>query len=119
MIYVFQVQLDLGTELRQYIAAWKRGSEVIQRSAGARGIRLYQKIGSQDKLLNIATWDSKISRDMAMEALRRADAKTQALLHRHEDFGKVTFIGAFDEIASVFEEEPAFKTPKNIYDERA
>lgn len=102
MIYVFQVELTPGVELRQYVAAWKRGSEVIQKSAGARGIRLYQKIGEQNKLLNIAHWDSKMSRDMAMEALRRADAATHMLLHRHQDFGRVSVIGSYDEVASVF-----------------
>ena len=101
MIYVFQVELSRGVELRQYLGAWRRGSEVIQKSAGARGIRLYQKIGEQNKLLNVAHWDSKVSRDMAMEALRHADAATHALLHRHQDFGTVTVIGSYDEAASV------------------
>ena len=115
MIYVFQVELTRGVELRQYITAWKRGSEIIQRSSGARGIRLYQKIDKQNQLLNIASWDSKISRDMAMDALRRADANTHMLIHKHQDFGKVTLIGSYDEIASVFEDEPAFKTPNNRF----
>ena len=102
MIYIFEVELTQGIEFRQYLAAWKRGSEVIQKSAGARGIRLYQKIGEQNKLLNIAHWDSKMSREMAMEALRHADAATHMLLHKHHDFGKVTVIGSYDEVASVF-----------------
>ena len=102
MLYIFEVQIKRGIDPAEYIKAWKRGSQIIQRSPGALGIKLYKKRPSYPNImLNIAMWESKTARDIAMESLKHADANTRALLHRHEDFGRVTVIGEFDDTDEV------------------
>lgn len=68
MIYLFTIEVtDPGHRAEDYADAWVRASELIQRQPGARGTRLHRCSTDDRKLLAIATWDSKASRD-AMEA---------------------------------------------------
>lgn len=83
--------------MEQYVDAWKTGSAVIQKLPGARGTRLHRKIGYDNVLLAIADWESKEARDAAMEALGRADAATREITQKHQAYGELTKIGAFDE----------------------
>lgn len=104
-----------GVMVEDYVRAWKVGSAIIQKSAGSYGIKLYQKVGQQNKLLNVATWESKTAREIAMESLKRADHATRVLLHRHEDFGKVNVIGEFEDTGWTVnppEEKAQKKSPK-------
>ena len=97
MRYIFQVTIKEGATVEQYVEAWKKGSELIQKHAGARGTRLLKAIGEPNKLIAIAEWDSKQSRDEAMKALSKSDAETQKVWHGHNEFGEISKVGAFDE----------------------
>lgn len=110
MLYIFEVTIKRGIEVESYIKAWRRGSEIIQKSPGSYGIRLYKKIGEPNKLLNVAAWESKTARDIAMESLKHADAHTRGALHNHEDFGTVKVIGEFDETSWVVDLPPGAKS---------
>jgi heme-degrading monooxygenase HmoA len=67
MKYIFEVHIKEGHSAEEYADAWVRASEIIQRSAGARGTRLHRKIGDPKVLIAIASWDSKADRE-AMES---------------------------------------------------
>ena len=97
MKYIFEIKIRNGHTVEEYVEAWRNGSVIIQKYSGARGTRLYRKINESDKLLAIADWESKTSRDSAMKALAESDAETQRVWKAHNEFGEFTKIGAFDE----------------------
>lgn len=97
MKYIFEIVIKPGHQVDEYVAAWKRGSAIIQKRPGARGTRLYRKIGEPNRLLAIAEWDSKEARDKAMTDLDNLDEETKNWVHKHEEFGEFIQIGAFDE----------------------
>jgi hypothetical protein len=94
MKYLFEVRIKEGHTVEEYADAWVRASELIQKHAGARGTELRRKLGEPDKLLAIASWDSKADRD-AMEA--QHDAKIDAIIRSAAPFVEVTPIGEFAE----------------------
>jgi heme-degrading monooxygenase HmoA len=94
MKFIFEVRIKAGHRAEQYADAWVRVSEILQRAPGAQGTRLHRKIGTDDVLLAIASWDSKESRD-AME--RRRDRRVDALLDEAAQHCDVRVIGEFDE----------------------
>ena len=67
MKYIFEVTVKDGHSAEEYADAWVRASELIQQAPGARGTELHRKIGEPNKLIAIASWDSKADRD-AMDA---------------------------------------------------
>jgi heme-degrading monooxygenase HmoA len=97
MKFIFQITIKPDHTIEEYVEAWKRASEIIQRSAGARGTRLYRKTSESNVLLAIAEWDSKPARDQAMARLEKTDPATQAILGEHLKFGELTTLGSFDE----------------------
>src|SRR3989344_8244664 len=97
MKYIFEIKIKLGSTVEEYVEAWKAGSAIIQKSPGARGTRLYRKIGEPDRLLGIADWESKEARDRAMEKLEETDPATREVLDKHETYGEITKLGAYDE----------------------
>lgn len=97
MRYIFEIKIKPGHTVDEYVAAWKRGSGIIQKMPGARGTRLYFKIGEPRTLLAVAEWKSKKYRDKAMSELDKAGEKIQMLIHKHKEFGKIRRIGEYDE----------------------
>ena len=67
ILYIFEIKIKPGHTIKEYVSAWKNGSKIIQKKPGARGTRLYRKIGEPNVLLAIAEWKSKKSRDEAMK----------------------------------------------------
>ena len=95
MKYIFEVKIKPGHTAEEYAAAWKRGSEEIQKKSGARGTRLHRKIGDPNTLLAIAEWDTKEARDKAMTELENSDEATQGIIHAHREFGEFVKIGEY------------------------
>lgn len=94
MIFVFEVQVRPGHTAEAYADAWVRASKIIQRAPGARGTRLHRKIGDPQRLLAIASWDSKAARD-AMEANPSGEA--QRIIAEQAEFVDVRVIGEFED----------------------
>lgn len=94
MIFVFEVHVHPGHTVEAYADAWVRASEIIQRAPGARGTRLHRKIGEPDKLLAIASWDSKAARD-AMESNPSDDV--QRIIAEQAEFVDVHVIGEYED----------------------
>ena len=94
MRYVFEVRIKPGHTAEQYAAAWVRVSEILQRAPGAQGTRLHRKIGDPQRLLAIASWDSKASRD-AME--QRRDPIVRSILEEAAQHCDIVLIGEFEE----------------------
>ena len=94
MHYIFEVEItDPDYSAEQYADAWVRVSRYIQAAPGALGTRLHRKIGDPRRLLAIATWDSKASRD-AMEA--NPPAEIAAILETQVPHISVRLIGEFE-----------------------
>ena len=100
MKYLFEVHIKEGHTAEQYAEAWLRVSEILQRAPGARGTRLHRKIGDPQRLLAIASWDSKAARD-AME--RRRDPAVRAILEQAAQHCEIRLIGEFEEPTWVVE----------------
>ena len=94
MIFVFEVHVRPGHTAEAYAEAWGRASEIIQRAPGARGTRLHRRIGDDRKLLAIASWDSKESRDN-MES--NPSAEVRRIIEEQAEFVDVRVIGEFED----------------------
>lgn len=97
MKYVFEIKIKSGHTVDEYVAAWKHGSAIIQKMRGARGTRLYIKIGEPNTLLTIADWESKEARDKAMHELDNSNEETREIIHKHEKYGRFIKIGEYEE----------------------
>ena len=93
MHYIFEIQIGPGYTPEQYADAWERASRYIQRAPGAQGTRLHRKIGEPDKLLAIATRESKAARD-AME--NDLPDEVEAIIAEQTPFVQIQFIGEFE-----------------------
>lgn len=96
MIFVFEVRIRPGHSAEAYAEAWVEASRIIQSQAGARGTHLHRKIGSPDRLIAIASWESKSARDAA-EAKR--DPRVQAILDEQARCVDIEIIGEFEDPA--------------------
>lgn len=94
MIFVFEVQVRPGYRAEQYARAWVRASEIIQRAPGARGTRLHRKIGEPGRLLAIASWDDKASRD-AMES--HPSDEVRRIIASQAEFVDIRVVGEFED----------------------
>ncbi len=94
MIYVFEVEVKAGYSARQYAEAWVAASEIIQRSPGARGTRLHRDLNDPRRLIAIASWDSKASRD-ASAAID--DEAVRKIIASQAPFVDIRVIGEFDD----------------------
>lgn len=93
MHYIFEVFLKPGYSAERYAEAWTRASEIIQGAPGAQGTRLHRKIGDPQRLLAIATWESKAARD-AMES--QLPASVAAIIAEQTPCVEITLIGEFE-----------------------
>ncbi len=108
MRFVFQIRVKKGKTLEEYVEAWKQGSVIMQRMAGARGTKLHRSIGDPGLLLAIAEWDSKEARDLAMQKLRNdPDPMIKEILGRDLEFGDFSLVGEFEEAEWTVESEGA------------
>jgi len=96
MKFVFEVRLKPGRSIPEYVDAWIRASEIIQRTPGARGTQLHRKIGDPTALLAIASWESKEARD-ARDAFLKPDEAMRAVLDAHLDIVDFRLIGEFED----------------------
>ncbi|MGE3297727.1 MAG: antibiotic biosynthesis monooxygenase [Porticoccaceae bacterium] len=94
MKFIFEVRVKPGYSVEEYAAAWVQASEIIQRTAGARGTYLHRKIGDPDCVLAIAHWDSKAARDAKDD---RRDETVRAILEKHAQTCEIRVIGEFEE----------------------
>ncbi|QIB64159.1 antibiotic biosynthesis monooxygenase family protein [Kineobactrum salinum] len=94
MHYIFEVYLKPGYSAEQYADVWRRASAIIQRAPGARGTRLHRRIGDPERLLAIATWDSKAARD---EMEGNAPEEVAAIIAEAAPHVTITPIGEFEE----------------------
>lgn len=94
MKYIFEVTVKEGHTAEDYAEAWVRASELIQQAPGARGTELHRKIGEPNKLIAIASWDSKADRD-AMDA--RQDPNILEIIKRAAPFVEIRRLGEFEE----------------------
>jgi len=92
MIFIFEVRIRPGYSPEEYAEAWVQASEIIQSAPGAEGTRLHRRIDDPDRLIAIATWDSKASRDRA-EGSR--DPRVQAILDQQSEFVEISIVGEF------------------------
>jgi hypothetical protein len=74
MKFIFEVRIKPAHTPEQYAATWVRVSQILQQAPGARGTRLHRKIGDPNRLLAIASWESKSARDaMEVAAMRQCN----------------------------------------------
>ena len=96
MHFIFEVSIREGHTAGQYADTWVRASRIIQASAGSRGTRLHQKIGDPRRLVAIASWDSKESRDQAETSLRANETLT-AILTEASSHAEIRVLGEFED----------------------
>jgi len=96
MKFIFEVHIKPGHTAEQYADCWVRASKILQRAAGARSTRLHRMIGDPNRLLAVATWESKAARD-AMEKEAHRDASLRALLDEAAEHCEIRVLGEFDE----------------------
>lgn len=94
MKFIFEVTVQEGHTAEEYADAWVRASELIQQAPGARGTELHRKIGEPNKLIAIASWDSKTHRD-AMEADK--DPRISEIIKTAAPFVEIRPLGEFDD----------------------
>ena len=68
--------------------------QLIQQAPGARGTELHRKIGEPNKLIAIASWDSKADRD-AMDA--RKDPRIAEIIKSAAPFVEIRPLGEFED----------------------
>ena len=96
MIYVFEVEVKPGYTADQYAAAWGDASRIIQRSKGARGTRLHQHLDDANRLIAIASWDSRVDRDQSAANL---DDTVRSIIESQAPFVNIRVVGEFDDAA--------------------
>lgn len=94
MKYIFEVHIKEGYAAEDYADAWVRASEIIQRAPGALGTELHRNINDPGRLIAIAHWESKASRD-AMEA--QHDPAVAKIIKSAAPFCEIRPIGEFAE----------------------
>jgi heme-degrading monooxygenase HmoA len=102
MKYIFEVHIKEGHKAEDYADAWVRASRLIQQAPGALGTELHRSLNNPNKLIAIAHWDSKSSRD-AMEA--KHDPAVAEIIKSAAPFCEIRTIGEFDEPEWVVESQ--------------
>jgi heme-degrading monooxygenase HmoA len=94
MKYIFEIHIKEGYTAEDYAEAWLRASELIQRAPGACGKELHRMIGDPDRLIAIAQWENKASRD-AMELQHNPDVAE--IVRSAAAFCEIRPIGEFED----------------------
>lgn len=96
---IFKHHLKEGQE-GAYVKQWQTGSDIIQTYSGARGTKLFRKVGESNFLYAMAEWDSKEARNSAVETIKRERADADFVLKGHEAYLEShETIGEFEYIA--------------------
>ncbi|MEX2961824.1 antibiotic biosynthesis monooxygenase [Microbulbifer sp. TYP-18] len=93
MQYIFEVRIKEGHSAEEYAVIWVRASKLIQRAPGALGTELRRCVGDPNRLIAIASWESKAHRD-AMEA--QHDPQIDHIIRSAAPFVEVQPIGEFE-----------------------
>ena len=96
MKYVFEVKVNPGYRIEDYVQAWLAESEIIQREPGARGTKLHRCIGQPDRVVAIASWESKCLRDEALDRLKD-DPEINAIRKSHAKMVTFHLIGELED----------------------
>jgi heme-degrading monooxygenase HmoA len=94
MKFVFEVRIKPGYTAEEYADAWMRASAIIQAAPGARGTRLHRSSSDPNRLLAIASWDSKAARD-AMDA--QQDERVQRIIQEQAQYCEIRVLGEFED----------------------
>ncbi len=96
MKYIFEVTIKPGRSIEEYAKTWTEESEIIQKEPGACGTRLHRVIGQENRLIAIASWESKEQRDAAIRKLE-SDEQFKALRAKHGGIVDFHLIGEIEE----------------------
>ncbi len=94
MKFIFEVLVKPGFTVEEYAENWLRASEIIQQTPGARGTRLHRDLNNPNRLLAIASWESREARDQKDDSRSETVRK---ILAEHAQKCVITVIGEFDE----------------------
>ncbi|NHN36985.1 antibiotic biosynthesis monooxygenase [Pseudomaricurvus alcaniphilus] len=94
MKFIFEVIVKPGFTVEEYAANWLVASEIMQRAPGALGTRLHRDLNNPNRLLAIASWESKSARDQKDD---ERDATVRRILAEHHAKCEINIIGEFDE----------------------
>ncbi len=92
MKYLFEVWIRPGHTAEEYAKAWVEASKIIQRAHGARGTELHRDMDDPDRLIAIASWDSREDRE-AME--QQHDPAVARIIRDAARFCEIRPIGSF------------------------
>lgn len=81
---IFEHHPKEGQEAK-FIAAWQKGSDIIQKYPGARGTKLFRSLNDPATLYAMAEWENKAARDAAMDAIA-ALPNGEDIIHGQEQF---------------------------------
>jgi heme-degrading monooxygenase HmoA len=82
---IFKHKLKEGQK-EAYIAQWQKGSAIIQQQEGALGTRLFRKAEEPGFLYAMADWESKETRNKAIENIKQNFPDAEEILKKHETF---------------------------------
>ncbi len=94
LLYIFEIQVKENYTTDQYAAAWLAASDHIQRLPGALGTRLHRKMDCSDKLLAIATWETKKARDAATKS---PSPEVMHIILSQAPFVEINIIGEYED----------------------
>lgn len=94
MKFIFEVIVKPPFTVEEYAANWIRASEIMQQTPGAMGTRLHRDLNDPNRLLAIASWESKQARDLKDDS---RDATVRRILAEHHEKCDIRIIGEFDE----------------------
>ncbi len=82
---IFEHHPKKGQE-NEFIKQWQKGSNIIQKQAGARGSKLFRKLDDPRTFYAIAEWESKEDRDAAIEKIKEEYSNADEILKGHEKY---------------------------------
>lgn len=94
MKFIFEVLLNPGFSAEEYAANWVKASKIIQQTPGARGTRLHRDMNNPNRLLAVASWESREARD------HKDDSRSTIvsdILAEHATKCEINVIGEFDD----------------------
>ena len=94
MKFIFEVRVKPGFTVEEYADNWIKASEIMQQTPGALGTRLHRDMNNPDRLLAIASWESREARN------QKDDSKSdlvKRILAEHAEKCEITILGEFDE----------------------
>lgn len=94
MKFIFEVIVKPPFTVAEYASNWIKASEIMQRTTGACGTRLHRDLNDPNRLLAIASWESRAARNLKDD---HRDATVRKILAEHYEKCDIRIIGEFDE----------------------